>query len=552
MFRSTAPPSRLTAAERLERLRAFAAAAGEQDNLDDLLWTLAEQIGRLLGYEDCVIYLRNGDVLEQVAAFGVKTAAPGRVQEPIAVPVGQGIVGTVALTGEPELVAVTRCGRRYIADQFEGASELAVPIRFEGRTIGVLDSEASLPGFFGQDDLKLFETIADIAAVRIAWLRSERRRQSELENGHEERLEALGRLGGGIAHDINNQLAVLALSAELARHADTAAEQEEALAEIDDAVTAIRSITRRLQVFSSGGAPLREPLELGPLVRQVLASMELPVAIALEVREEHDLPWIQGDPAQLREVVEGLVSNAVEAMEGRGRLRIELICPGRETAEPSLALLIRDDGPGVDAVARGRLFDPYFSSRGPGRGLGLATAYWIVLRHGGRLELLERGAATGAAFQVTLPAIVGRVAMPESVQSEATQDAVVARPLRILVLDDEEPIRRLIVRLLQRHGHRIETIADGGEAAGKWEASLAAGDPFDLALFDLVIEGGVGGAEALRQVLEVDPGARAVVMSGHSDDQVMARHREHGFVARLEKPFDARTLERALAVARRS
>ena len=251
-------------------LNQFIVSMLQHHSLDDLLWDMAAVIGQLLDINDCVIYLLRDDALVQVAAYGIKNPTQRTIAEPIVIPVGEGIVGTVALTRAPEFVPDTRLDPRYISDQYEGFSELAVPILFQDQLLGVLDSEADQPNAYNEEDLALFQAIANAAASRIAWLLSEQRRAQEEEARHMERIEALGRLAGGIAHDFNNLMTVTSLSIDQLLHADAHEDQLEASEMALNAIDQARSLTQQLMTFGSGGKPLFEEVDLEPLLRDAL------------------------------------------------------------------------------------------------------------------------------------------------------------------------------------------------------------------------------------------------------------------------------------------
>ena len=525
----------------LQTLNAFALAMLQHHTLDDLLWDMVEQIGSLLDIEDCVVYLAEGDVLVQAAAYGVKNPTRWTIAEPIAIPIGEGIVGTVARTRCPEIVANTGLDKRYISDQFRGASELSVPIIFQDRLIGVLDTEAEGTDVYTQDDLELFQSFAMVAATRIAWLQSEQQRAREEEAQHVERLESLGKLAGGVAHDFNNLLTVIGLHLSLATEAHDEADSKEARDTALQAIERAKALTKQLMVFGRGGEPLREEVAPGPLVREALSFLGGHEGLNLILDMPEELPVVWADPGQLGQVFHNLMLNAAQAMSWSGTIRVSATT--RDGAEGRRVIItVEDEGPGVPLDLRNRVFDPYYSTKGNGTGLGLATSYWIVRRHGGALEVGD-AASGGACFSVSVPALHLRVV-------RAPETSVVRLPsLRVLVMDDEVAVAEGLRSHLIRSGHDAVSVVDGACVAPTWEQARAAGRPFDVAILDLVQPGRSGGVGALERLRAVDAEARAIVMSGYSENPVMARYDEHGFNARLAKPFRAVELQRALKEA---
>jgi signal transduction histidine kinase/ActR/RegA family two-component response regulator len=513
----------------------------QHHTLDDLLWDMVDQIGNLLDLEDCVIYLVEGDVLVQAAAYGPKNPTRWTITKPIAIPIGTGIVGTVARTRRPEIVADTLSDARYISDQFAGASELTVPIIFQDEVIGVLDSEAEGSNVYTQDDLTLFQSIANVAATRIAWLRSEQKRAEEEEARHAERLESLGKLAGGVAHDFNNLLTVIGLHLDLAMEAHDEAESEEARDTALQAIERAKGLTKQLMVFARGGEPLREEVALEPLVREALSFLGGHEGLELTLDMPDELPVVWGDPGQLGQVFHNLMLNAAQAMSWCGAIKVSATT--RDGADGrTVCVTVEDQGPGVPQSLRNRIFDPYYSTKGNGTGLGLATSYWIVRRHGGDLDVGD-AADGGACFSIRMPALHLRV-----VRSPET--AEVALPnLRVLVLDDEVAVADGLRRHLARTGHAAISVVDGTRVAPMWERARAEGRPFDVAILDLVQPGRAGGVDALAQLRAVDPKARAVVMSSYFENPVMVDYAAHGFNARLAKPFRLNELQHALKEA---
>jgi signal transduction histidine kinase len=523
----------------LRKLNEFALAMLEQHTLEDLLWNMADKIGVLLGFDDCVIYLCEGNALVQAAAFGIKSPREHEISERIVIPRGEGIVGTVADTGVAEFVRDTREDPRYIADQFAGTSEMTVPLIFEGETLGVLDSEGSTVDAFSDQDFVMFQSVANIAAGRIAWLRSEQSRQRAETLFQSERMESLGMLAGGIAHDFNNLLAVMSMNLELSRMVTDPAEAAAALETMEKALDRARGLTKQLMTFGTGGAPLRELVEVPALLRETVRFIESYPAVECELAIEGSLPVIQADLTQLSQVLHNLLLNAVQAMGEKGRILVS----ARRTDDnegPTLEIRVRDEGPGMATSVASRVFDPYYTTKRDGSGLGLAMSYWIVMRHGGDLTM-DTAPGKGCEFRITLRGVEGRIARPNP------PDSKTPTPLRVLVLDDDDEVRDGVCALLQLGGHDAVAVADGREVTPAWERARDEGRPFDLALLDLANPGGMDGVSAMKHLIEFDPDARAAVMSGYSEGRIMEDYAAHGFVARIEKPFRRSELEAMLA-----
>jgi CheY-like chemotaxis protein len=245
--------------------------------------------------------------------------------------------------------------------------------------------------------------------------------------------------------------------------------------------------------------------------------------------------------------------NAVQAMPRGGRVRlegrnVELGAVGDVPLPSGRYVLLRvtDEGEGIDPAHLPRIFDPYFSTKSAGSGLGLATAHSIVTRHGGYLGVASE-LGRGATFSVYLPACSD--ARPEPAPVRSPVEPAHVGPARVLVMDDERNLLRLVAAVLQAQGMTVDLAVDGAEAVEAYASALAAGARYDLVLLDLTVPGGLGGVGALAELRRLDPGVRAVVSSGYSDDPVLADYRAHGFVGRVVKPFTADELERAVQAA---
>jgi PAS domain S-box-containing protein len=374
------------------------------------------------------------------------------------------------------------------------------------------------------------------AVLVLRDLTEEQRREEEIQRA--QRLESLGLLAGGIAHDFNNILTGILGNATLAA---TYAAGEPRLArpleEVEKAALRAGALTRQLLTFSRGGAPVKAVFNLGALLREAGEFALHGSPIALEFSIPADLWWVEADEGQIGQVLNNLVVNAVQAMPGAGTITVAaenlLVAPGDQPLAPGrhVRVTVADTGCGIAPAALARIFDPYFTTKPSGTGLGLATSYSIVQRHGGRFDVVSTP-GSGSAFSFTLPAVARR---------EEARDAAAA-PVRggrgrVLVMDDEQIIRDLAREALAALGYDPLCVCTGEEAVRAYREARDAGAPFATVIMDLTIPGGMGGKEAVRVLRGLDPGVRAVVSSGYSNDPVMANYREFGFAAALAKPF---------------
>lgn len=367
------------------------------------------------------------------------------------------------------------------------------------------------------------------------------------------KLESIGVLAGGIAHDFNNILTVILGNISLARLSHSAgASMKDPLAEAEKASLRARELTQRLLTFAKGGAPIKKALDLAPLVRSCAARCLEGTDVRYEVFVGDNLWLVQADESQFVQVAANLISYARASMSREPRLDIHVLNQ-EMTADPLLLLKpgkyvrvsIRDFGTGIQPENLSKIFEPYFSGKkhGAGHGLELATAYSIIRKHDGQIRV-ESISGQGTVFHIYLPAVEN--ASPAPARTEGRAHPHLPVPRRILVMDDELPIRKITALMLQNIGHTAVTVADGAEAIAVYEAARQAGEPFDAVIMDLTIPQGLGGKETILRLKAIDPAVRAVVCSGYSHDPVMASHREHGFVGVMPKPYSAEDLARTL------
>jgi PAS domain S-box-containing protein len=361
-----------------------------------------------------------------------------------------------------------------------------------------------------------------------------------------QKLESLGLLAGGIAHDFNNLLTAIVGNISMARElAPAGSGLLEALADAEAASYRARELTRHLLTFAKGGAPMKKAVAVGDLLASCtrLALSGSRAACATDV--PGDLWSIDADEAQVSQVLSNLVLNAGQAMPDGGTIAIRCRNVLAESRAPVadgryVEIAVRDHGSGISAEDLGRIFDPFFTRKERGRGLGLSTAYSIVKQHGGSISV-ESTPGAGSTFTVLLPA--ARSAAEARADGERP---VVGGKGRILVMDDEEGIQRVLKRMLARLGYEVECVSDGRLATEAYARELRAGGSFDAVIMDLTVPGGMGGKDAVRRLLEIDPQAKAIVSSGYSDDPIMSDFRSFGFAGVISKPYELEDVGAAL------
>ena len=362
------------------------------------------------------------------------------------------------------------------------------------------------------------------------------------------KLESLGILAGGIAHDFNNILTAILGNLSLARmSAETGHEISACLGNAEKAVYRAKDLTEQLLTFAKGGAPVKKTASVADLVRETAGFVLRGSNVSAAFECPPDLWPADVDTSQISQVIENLVINAMQAMPEGGcvELRMENLMLAGATAlplpeGPYVYLAIRDHGIGIQPQHLPKIFDPFFTTKQKGSGLGLATTYSIVKKHDGHITV-ESVLGQGATFHVYLPASLKTMAASSEVKATP-----VAGQGRILVMDDEAPIRTLLKLMLARLGYEAEAVADGAEAIQCYCAAQAAGQPFAAVIMDLTVPGGMGGAEALQKLLAIDPDITAIHSSGYSNDPVMADHRKHGFRGMIAKPYKIEDLSRVL------
>ncbi len=375
------------------------------------------------------------------------------------------------------------------------------------------------------------------------------RRRLEAELLRASKLEAVGILAGGIAHDFNNILTVVLGNVTLAEM-DTATDSSvrRMLHDAKRATLRARDLTQQLLTFAKGGEPVRAAIALPDLLRESAEFAMHGAKSRCEVDAPASLWPANADKGQIGQVVQNLVINAVQAMPEGGLIRIAAantrLAAGAVSNLPAgdyVKITVADNGTGIAPEHVAKIFDPYFTTKQQGSGLGLATVYSILRKHQGHIEV-ESQLGRGTTFTLWLPAA-------QHTEAATPAEPVPEAPLRarVLFMDDEEPIREMAQVFIQRLGAEFTGAADGAAAIEAYVQARDAGRPFDVVVMDLTVPGGMGGREAMQKLIAIDPQVRAIVSSGYSRDPVLGSYRQHGFCGILPKPYGLDQLRKVLA-----
>jgi PAS domain S-box-containing protein len=374
------------------------------------------------------------------------------------------------------------------------------------------------------------------------------RRAIEEELFKARKLESLGILAGGIAHDFNNLLTGIMGNIALSR-AKLADDHQAALflERARKGAEQSKELTQQLLTFSKGGAPVKKLTS----ITQVLVDSAVFALRGSNVRCEFDIDpdlWCaEIDTGQVSQVISNLVINADQAMPEGGSIliRAENELPLEESDHGMrIRITIKDTGIGISDEDLSRIYDPYFSTKATGSGLGLATVYAIIKNHGGEIRVFSR-LDHGTTFAITIPAVQGT---PQTSTAEVPpgDQLPAAGGGKVLLMDDEDAIREMAEAALSMFGYQPVVASDGEEMLALYQEALSTQSPFDAVIMDLTVPGGMGGREAVKKLLELDPHALAIASSGYSEDPIMANFQEYGFAGIVSKPYSLQDLDLAL------
>lgn len=363
------------------------------------------------------------------------------------------------------------------------------------------------------------------------------------------KLESIGILAGGIAHDFNNILTGVFGHLELAKgHLELGDPAYNHIEIAHHAIDDAKNLTKQLLTFSEGGNPHLELINIKTIITDSIKLSLSGSNVKAILKFSENLWTVSADKGQFSQVITNIIINANQAMTLGGDLvikaeNVEETEKGK--LQPFVKISIVDEGQGISIQDLGKIFDPYFSTKKEGSGLGLATAQSIITKHSGFMHV-ESEINVGTTLYIYLPA--NKSCFPSKEENIPTRvttpDASIGH---ILVMDDNEMILNLSSEIIEVLGYTVETATDGKEALEKYARSQSSAKPFDIVIMDLTVPGGMGGKDAVKQLLELDPQAKVIVSSGYSNDPIMANYLEYGFQSRLLKPFKMNELEESLA-----
>ena len=387
----------------------------------------------------------------------------------------------------------------------------------------------------------VFGTISDITE----------RKQMDEERLRLSKLEAIGPLAGGIAHDFNNILTGIMghiSFAQLLLKPDEDGLLKARLEMAERAAMEAQKITRQLLTFSKGGAPVRQISSLREIIYEAAMFVSRGSNVRCDFHISDDLWPGDVDSGQIGQVLQNLILNAQQAMPNGGvvslsakNIRLDKDDSVlRLEAGAYLTIAVRDEGIGIPKNVLPKIFDPYFTTKASGTGLGLATAHSIITNHNGAI-VVDSVVGKGTTFTLYLPA-----SLTSAITNREEEHIHYQGAGKILVMEDERVVRNLLGEILKHCGYSATLTLDGVSAIEAYTTALETGKPYDAVIMDLTIPGGMGGKEAVTRILDIDPKAKVIASSGYSNDPVMANYREFGFTGIIPKPYKTTQLSKIL------
>ncbi len=392
--------------------------------------------------------------------------------------------------------------------------------------------------------LKMIGTVQDITDLK--------KREDELIKA--QKLDSIGLLAGGIAHDFNNYLQGI-MGYILLAQASSDDGVKKLLKEAEKLIFQSKDLSSGLITFSKGGDPIRKTILISQLIKDSIALAMSASRFDCQIAVPDSLWPVDADKGQLGQVFSNIVINAKQAMPNGGK--VEAFAENIEVNKSELYLLnegkyvkitIKDRGTGISQENIQKIFDPYFTTKKSGNGLGLSTCFSIIKKHGGHISV-ESEPGVGTTFCIYLPAsmkITGNTQEPGMAKTESTGVASTDSKGKILVMDDEQTFRAVIGEHLKRLKYDVELADDGNTAISLYKKAFRTQKPFNAVVMDLIVPNGMGAKEAVEELIKIDPDAKAIITSCYVNDTTMSEYKKFGFRSALSKPYEISELDEIL------
>ncbi len=364
-----------------------------------------------------------------------------------------------------------------------------------------------------------------------------------------EKLESIGVLAGGIAHDFNNVLTSIIGNISLAKiNLEPDEEAFEALTDAEKSSDQARKLTKQILTFAKGGVPVKKTVFIEDFIRNTVQFSMRESNVAVEFNFEDELWTVEIDEDQMARALYNIVINAQQATPGGGVIKVKVQNAILNETEVTtlkkgkyVKVSVLDQGSGIPEKNINKVFDPFFSTKEIGRGMGLTTAYSIIKKHEGDIVVDSDGKSrTEVIFYI-----------PALLKKEKINVHTIAEPVpvngRILVVDDERIVRKVATKILEKIGYNAESAKNAEEGIDMYLDAMQAGRKFDIVIMDLTMPGGMDGTEATGKILEIDPSAKIIVSSGYSTDPMMVEYGNYGFCSFLTKPYSVKDIKETIS-----
>ncbi|KQC15100.1 MAG: hypothetical protein APR63_12735 [Desulfuromonas sp. SDB] len=419
--------------------------------------------------------------------------------------------------------------------------------RLRGEKIGAIEYTAkrkngsTFPMLYHANVIQNEKQITGLRGIIIDLTEHKRVEQEQLKL---QKLESIGMLAGGIAHDFNNLLSGLFGNIEMAKmFLEPGHKSYEFLDIANKSMEIATNLTNQLLTFAKGGEPVKETLSMGDILIESAQFSLRGSNIKLETNIAADLWTVEADKGQMSQVVSNLIINAQQSMPTGGIITLEA-CNVTTSRGREVKITVKDQGVGILPKHLDKIFDPYFTTKQHGSGLGMTITYSIISKHKGTINV-DSEINSGTTITIFLPTSKTPSTNTVLTDSEGDLKHSIDRA-NILLLDDEELVIEVLGSMLEMMGHKVSYASNGKEAVDKYEQSLSTNEFFDLVITDLTIPGEMGGKEVAEKILALHPPAKIILSSGYATDPIIANYQDYGFKSRLVKPFNFDDLKQVI------